>query len=133
MSVWDRWKYPVAEFSELVGKTLWSVEGKVGDDEITFRVDDGTTYVMNHSQDCCESVTVEDICGDFADLIGSPIVQAEESSSDKWPEGVEKPEYTDSFTWTFYRLATNKGSVVIRWYGSSSGYYSESVDFRKIA
>jgi len=120
--------------SELLGKTLVRCE-KTGNDRIEFQTTDGETYLMAHSQDCCETVTIDDICGELADLVGSPILQAEESSNaNENPEGVKPPsEYSDeSWTWTFYRLATIKGSVVIRWYGSSNGYYSESVDFTKL-
>jgi hypothetical protein len=85
---------------------------------------------MYHSQDCCESVSIEDVEGDICDLIGSPIVLAEEA-----PSQDEQPgrDHGDSFTWTFYRLATEKGFVVIRWYGESNGYYSERVDFEVVA
>ncbi len=117
-------------FSELIGKTLSKVENR-NDEAIVFTTVDGESYQLWHSQDCCESVTVEDICGDLNDLVGSPILQAEENSSNDNPPGVPVPEYQDSFTWTFYRLATMKGSVVIRWYGTSNGYYSESVSFCK--
>ncbi len=123
-------------FNVLVGKTLKAVHVSDTDSTITFTVDDEESYVMQHDQDCCEHVYVESIVGDLNDLIGSPIVQAEESSSDKDPEDVKTEEvdgYGDgSQTWTFYRLATVKGSVVIRWYGSSNGYYSESVSFTKL-
>lgn len=117
------------EFNTLLGKTLTRADGAKGDGEITFETTDGDKFQLYHCQDCCESVSVEDICGDMTDLIGSPIVQAEENSN---ADGEALGKWDDSFTWTFYRLATAKGSVVIRWYGTSNGYYSESVDFHKV-
>lgn len=118
------------EFKELTGKTLVKIDGKVGEDEMVFYCDNGKKYTLYHDQNCCESVSIDDICGDLNDLIGTPILLAEEATSEENPEGVKK-EYQDSFTWTFYKLSTIKGSVTIRWYGKSNGYYSESVSFRK--
>lgn len=121
-------------FSDLFGHTIVAVEGLNEDsNRVFFVLDDGTRYLMEHIPDCCESVNIEDIAGDVADIIGSPVVQADErASTTEWPADVAQPEYPDdSFTWTFYRLATIKGQIVIRWYGSSNGYYSESVDFVK--
>lgn len=118
-----------AELKDLIGKTMVSVEN-VDDREIIFTTTDGEKFILYHCQDCCESVSVEDIIGDLADLVGEPILLAEESVSDQNPEGVIKT-YHDSFTWTFYKFATRKGYVDIRWYGESNGYYSESVSFGK--
>lgn len=121
------------DISSLIGKTITAINGAAGDDRMTFECDDGTAYVMYHSQDCCESVSIEDIVGDLGDLIGSPILRAEESTSDKKPDDLPEPEYKDkSVTWTFYKLATTKGWVDIRWHGYSNGYYSESVDFEQV-
>lgn len=115
--------------SELIGKTISRIDQT--DEQILFVCSDGSIYKMYHSQDCCESVSVEDIIGNLSDLIGSPITMAEEVTSNENPEGVTR-EYQDSFTWTFYKFATVKGYVTIRWYGESNGYYSESVDFVKL-
>ena len=120
------------EFSTLLGKTLSKIDKS--DDRIIFETADGEEFRMYHDQDCCEHVTIEDIAGDLEDLIGNPITLAEDVSSDEWPDDVEKEKYEpESFTWTFYKLATIKGSVTIRWYGSSNGYYSESVSFEKVS
>ena len=116
--------------NKLLGKTLTEVSGHKYDAEITFKTTEGKTYKLLHHQSCCEEVRVEDICGELSDLIGSPITQAEETSNQDTPAGVEKP--LDSFTWTFYRLATAKGQVVIRWLGESNGYYGEEVDFEEV-
>lgn len=111
-------------FCDLVGKTLVAID-KIEDFEIQFTDSDGVHYRMYHSQHCCEQVAIEDICGNLQDLIGSPIIQAEECTSED--DGQEKnPEGL----WTFYRIATIKGSVVIRWYGEWE-YYSVAVGFEK--
>lgn len=109
----------------LLGKTLVSVVDN--DSEIRFSAEGGEVFRMWHEQDCCESVYVEDICGDLDDLVGTPILRAEERSEDD-----PSQEY-DVGCWTFYELATIKGSVTIRWYGSSNGYYSVGVSVGQIS
>jgi hypothetical protein len=121
----------MASVSDLLGVTLTKVE--VRSDEIVFTTEGGDRYKLYHSQDCCECVTVDDVCGDPNDLVGSPLTMAEESTSYENPPGVAKQHQDSSFTWTFYRFATVKGYVTIRWYGESNGYYSESVDFEKVS
>lgn len=139
--------------SELVGRVLTEVEvvRDGNDDQIIFKCEDRTSYRMYHYQDCCESVFIEDICGDVNDLVGTPILVAEESTNRdpifngphgdtllkaKFLQGSklpEKPQYVpESETWTFYKFRTIKGSVDIRWHGSSNGYYGESVNFERI-
>jgi len=116
------------KFEDLVGKTLLNVEN-IGNEELVFTLDTGEKYKLYHDRDCCESVSIEDITGELSELIGTPILLAEEVTSDKNPIGVTKEYQEDSFTWTFYKLATMKGYVTVRWYGESKRHYSESVDF----
>ncbi|WP_244943901.1 DUF7448 domain-containing protein [Siminovitchia fortis] len=106
------------------GKTLTKIETDY-EDELIFYTSDGEIYKMYHEQHSYESVSIEDINGDLKDLIGNPITMAEEVTQDD----LNAPE---SGTWTFYKFATIKGFVTIRWYGESNGYYSESVDFIRI-
>ena len=135
----------MAEIKDLIGKVLTEVINN--NDELIFVCDDGKKYKMLHQQDCCESVSIDDINGDLQDLVGSPITLAEEVSNEgfetafaakfksdgsyskKDDDGNYEPE---SCTWTFYKLATIKGYVDIRWFGESNGYYSESVDFIEV-
>lgn len=120
--------YPQIDFETLKGLTLTSVVNN--GDEIVFTTNEGRTFKLYHQQDCCEDVRVEDITGNLEDLIGTPILMADESSNSDNPPNEEYPP--DSFTWTFYKLATIKGYVDIRWLGESNGYYSEDVSFVEI-
>jgi hypothetical protein len=109
---------------QLIG--LIPVEIKQEYDEITFKFSNGAIARWYHQQDCCEIVTIEDVNGDWDDLLGHPLLVAEEREGSD-PEGFEPSD--DSRTWTFYTFRSIKGSVDVRWLGESNGYYSESVDF----
>jgi hypothetical protein len=106
-------------------------------EDIFLTTDDGRLFVMGHEQECCESVEIESIVGDLEDLVGSPILVAEESVSHgglgDFPE--MRFRFVDdeaTATWTFYKIATVKGWVDIRWFGASNGYYSEKVSIVEI-
>ena len=121
----------MAELKDLLGKTMVSVEN-VKNEELVFTTTEGRRYKLHHHQDCCENVTIESIVGDLADLVGEPLLMAEESTSNKHPEGCTPRWCSEWFTWTFYKFATRKGYVDVRWLGESNGYYSESVDFDEV-
>ena len=113
------------DVSILKGKILKDIKIE-GTESILFIDKDDIEYEMFHDYDCCENVYIEDICGDINNLIGSKIIMAEEViNRDLLPLN----KYDESYTWTFYKFATVKGYVTIRWYGESNGYYSEEVDF----
>lgn len=117
------------EIAALLGKTLAYVS-VVDNDQIHFTTSDGEAFLMHHCQDCCESVYIDSIEGDLQSLVGNPLLIAEEVSGEtRGPQS----DYDESYTWTFYKFATIRGYVDIRWYGSSNGYYSESVDFVKVS
>ena len=115
----------MTDIEKMVGVTFCSLTGGAkGDGSMRFVASDGSVFLFTHEQDCCESVRIEDVNGDTADLLGSPMLRAEEVSSDD----AGAPKDADSFTWTFYKFETNKGSVTVRWLGESNGFYSERVD-----
>lgn len=115
----------VNEFEDLKGAILCKAETK-DDEELLLYITDKYYVRFYHEQDCCESVYIEDIEGDLQDLVGSPILMAEEVTR-QGPEDDDDDNWVESYTWTFYKFATLKGSVTVRFYGSSNGYYSESV------
>jgi hypothetical protein len=134
---------------DLIGLTFVKITST--DEEVRFTTDDGDEYLMYHDQDCCENVELEEVVGDITDLLDTPILFARESSDEnrdaaeqdlldgeeyvmhKLGSSLTEEDPYDSQTWTFYLFSTIKGSVTMRWYGSSNGYYSESVSLKKLA
>ena len=112
------------EISDIKGKTFVKVENS-GEGQIRFVCEDGSYYSLEHVQDCCESVWLDDITGDLSNLEDTEILVAEERFQEP---SYGEDEYTpESSTWTFYTFRTVKGTVTLRWIGESNGYYSESV------
>ncbi|ATN92888.1 hypothetical protein QGX11_gp125 [Pseudomonas phage PPSC2] len=107
--------------TDFYGKTIAGVDGlERGSDSVVITFEDGCSLHMWHSQDCCESVSIEDIDSSAGSLDGAVFhdleVYTKEGNSD-W--GAE--------TYTFYTLKTDRGYVWIRWFGESNGYYSTGV------
>ena len=121
MRLWDK----EVELTELVGKTIKSITGlEQASEEVRIFTECGQEYMFYHSQDCCECVELNDFEGEAEDLIGGIVLSAEAVEGEE-----SEPEYTDSHTWTFYKIETSKGGLWMRWLGESNGHYSESVDF----
>ena len=107
----------------ILGKTMrraWRGE-YWGNDALYFEQEDGVQFVLTHIQDCSEDVKIESIDGELDDLIGAPLLMAEEAVK------VGGEPTLESGTWTFYKFATVKGYVTVRFLGWSNGYYSERV------
>ena len=115
------WKSEV-KIENMVGKVFTSVRNE--GTELVFQ-NATESFVFFHQQDCCENVSIEDVCGDLEDLVGEPLLLAEEVSGET-PVDFNERDY-ESVTWTFYKFATRKGYVDVRWLGESNGYYSEGV------
>jgi hypothetical protein len=114
--------------SKALNQPILAIEGlEQGSDRIVFRMMTGN-LILHHEQDCCESVGVEDFEGDVVDLVGQVLIHAEEVVNGKGElETGGEPEYSESLTWTFYKLRTTGGDLWVRWLGESNGYYSERV------
>lgn len=110
----------------MVFTDVYEDNDRFNNDAIIFVSDCGETYVLTHEQQCCEDVNIESIGGDLEDLIGVPLLMAEEAYKDG-----ETSDWGTS-TWSFYKFATVKGYVTIRFFGESNGYYSESADLMKL-
>jgi hypothetical protein len=106
----------------LIGKVATHIVA--AEDEIKFTFTDGSVVAFIHEQNCCESVYVSDVNGNWKDLIDTPILESRESTN------IGDSDTYESCTYTFYTFRTIKGSVDVTWRGVSNGCYSERVSIR---
>jgi len=115
------------DISQMVGRAAKKINVLVdaqGSSELEFIFEDGMKVLFHHEYQCCESVFIESIVGRLCDLIGEPLVVAEEVSN----EVNEDSDLELESRWTFYKFDTIRGGVTIRWVGESNGYYSTEVN-----
>lgn len=105
---------------QIKGMTITAVVYKETNESLLIHLN---THVLEmiHHQDCCESVYLADVVGEFEDLIGYPLIEVSESTVDIGNDDI-------SSTASYYNFKTLKASVQLRWLGESKGYYSETVD-----
>jgi hypothetical protein len=120
-----------ANFFELKGKTITSIDGSNSDDSDTIiTTSDGSIYTLTHIQDCCEHVRVYGTVGNIDDVLNEEVIAAEDTNPMDNPNAPDY-KYYESATWSQFRIVTNKGTFEIWWLGESNGYYSETVSVIK--
>lgn len=125
-------------YCALDGKRVLNVQDApiLGDNAVMLYLGNGQSVYFSHTQDCCETVDLVDVCGDWDDLLHEPLVMAEvvtnednvASADHAWASPSSHKEGSgECMLWTFYRFSTQNGCVVFRFLGESNGYYSVEV------
>lgn len=122
----------MADLSILEGLIIKSIEGlEKESQEVIIHTKYGKAFKFYHDQDCCEEVYLSDFEADHDTFAGAKVISVEEVSRD----GADDPNcaiYCESYTWTFYKIETDKGGLWMRWLGQSNGYYSEAMSFKEV-
>lgn len=116
----------VEKLTDLRGRVLAGVIAGVGDLSMDFVLVDGTRCCLVDGELGSGNdvqINVEEVHGDLEDLLGTPLLEVEEETGERLPG-------EENVTWTFYRFATLKGRVTVRFFGTSNGYYSEVAEFQ---
>ena len=124
------WK--IVPFESLKGKTFKNIIINDSRTNISFITEDNEWYTLNHKQECCESVYLEDVDNDINELIGSKILLAElRTNTSDIHKGERDFDTYSSRTWSFYTIGNINTTCVIRWFGASNGCYSEEAELKK--
>ncbi|CAH0448121.1 hypothetical protein SM033_00297 [Vibrio phage vB_VpaM_sm033] len=118
----------ITQFNGMVLETITKIVGlEKESDCVEIHTASGDVHVFYHEQDCCEYVRLNDFEGDAEDFVGALITDAFEITD--YNDTCDEEGSDESYTWTFYKIQTNKGELWMRWLGESNGYYSEEVTY----
>lgn len=95
-----------------------------GNDAVKLTFDNGKILVFTHKQDCCESVHFSSSDYPITDMIGETVTKIEMRTERNDPNDKYMSE-----TWSFIYIHTTKDVNVMKWQGSSNGWYSETPDW----
>lgn len=118
-----------ANWHDLKGQLITGITVDTELDELTIHTFK-FKLTCHHVQDCCETVGLVRIEGDFLSLHGAEILHAEDDAGAQDPSWY-KEDYDESHTWTKLSLYTSKGDVHFWFLGQSNGYYGEDISFYK--
>jgi len=111
--------YLSRRFLDLVGKTIVRGDMRKGADKVWFETADGMLFTMFMYEDPMteQAVWLEDVVGDMDIILNTEILKAEVVTRESQGDPASDWRYQD---WTYYKLATIKGYVDMRWCGVSS-------------
>ena len=113
------------DIKDLTDSVVKSIDIDDSDQRVLITLEDGRSFVIEHHQDCCESVWIDSGEQDMLKLQNKKIVEA----------NVEYDEHStcsESGTVTLFKFRTDEDTVVLKWIGESNGYYSETADIYEI-
>lgn len=118
--------------NELIGKTFYEIKKR--GDNISFTDMEGTVYKFNSYHSGFSETFLEDIEGELSDLANSKIIIAEMvKKTENYNSDLKRASpYYDYSQWVFYKFATLKGYVTIKWRCEASANYSSEVIIEKI-
>lgn len=120
----DCFERKINSLNDLFGRTVECVSGCYKDsDRMEIKFTDGLKVVFEPSNSMA-NVSIDDVNGDPQGMVGHMIKKAEVATNIQFSP---KNEWDSNYKWTFYRFATFDGYVDVKWYGTSTGYYSEKV------
>ena len=121
---YEMWK-EIKSLNDLVGLTIKSVSGcHKGSDTFTIEFENGYSIVFHYPY-TYSNVEIDDVNGDVQGMVGNELLGIECVTN----VPVDPETAVEYKQWTFYKFKTIDGYVDVKWYGSSNGYYSVSVNW----